>query len=123
MPTVGHLPLAIFDRPAPAVETRAITPGPSSEGRATADRSVCFRAIGCKFPRHRPCRRSRCRPGPDPENNHGVHQADTLAKDASAPSTAAAVTLENRRVPSESPASFEVRVEDLAVMPTLEAAL
>ena len=32
VPTVGHLPMAIFARPAPTVETRAITPGPAVKG-------------------------------------------------------------------------------------------
>ena len=48
--------------------------------------------------------------------------ADTLAKDGAAPATAAAVTLVNQ-APVRIAGSFEVRVEDLAVMPTLEAAL
>ena len=44
--------------------------------------------------------------------------ADTLAKDGAAPATAAAVTLVNQ-APVRIAGSFEVRVEDLAVMPTL----
>ena len=32
VPTVGHLPMAMFARTAPAVETRAITPGPDVKG-------------------------------------------------------------------------------------------
>ena len=32
VPTVGHLPMAIFARTAPTVETRAITPGPAVKG-------------------------------------------------------------------------------------------
>ena len=32
VPTVGHLPMAIFARTAPTVETRAITPGPAVQG-------------------------------------------------------------------------------------------
>ena len=48
--------------------------------------------------------------------------ADTLAKDGAAPAAAAAVTLVNQ-APVRIAGSFEVRVEDLAVMPTLESAL
>ena len=45
-----------------------------------------------------------------------------LAKDAGAPSTAAAVTLDSR-TPKRVAGSFELRVEDLAVWPQLEDAL
>ena len=48
--------------------------------------------------------------------------ADTLAKDGTAPATAAAVSLVNQS-PVRIAGSFEVRVEDLAVMPSLETAL
>ena len=48
--------------------------------------------------------------------------ADTLAKDGAAPATAAAVSLVNQ-APVRIAGSFEVRVEDLAVMPSLEVAL
>ena len=48
--------------------------------------------------------------------------SDTLAKDGSAPATAAAVSLVNQ-APVRIAGSFEVRVEDLAVMPSLETAL
>ena len=48
--------------------------------------------------------------------------SDTLAADGTAPATAAAVSLVNQ-APVRIAGSFEVRVEDLAVMPTLEAAL
>jgi hypothetical protein len=32
VPTVGHLPMAIFGRTTPLAETRAITPGPAVDG-------------------------------------------------------------------------------------------
>ena len=48
--------------------------------------------------------------------------ADTLAKDGAAPATAAAVSLVNQS-PVRIAGSFEVRVEDLSVWPSLEAAL
>ena len=48
--------------------------------------------------------------------------SDTVQKDGSAPATAAAVTLVNQ-APVRIAGSFEVRVEDLAVMPSLETAL
>ena len=44
--------------------------------------------------------------------------ADTLAKDGAAPSTAAAVTLVNQS-PVRIAGQLEVRIEDLAVMPSL----
>ena len=49
--------------------------------------------------------------------------ADTLAKDGAAPSTAAAVTLVNQAPVRRIAGQLEVRVEDLAVMPSLESAL
>ena len=48
--------------------------------------------------------------------------ADTLAKDAAAPSTAAVIALDSQ-TPKRISGQFEVRAEDLAVYPALEAVL
>ena len=48
--------------------------------------------------------------------------SDTLAKDGAAPNTAAAVSLDSQS-PVRIAGQFEVRIEDLAVYPPLEAAL
>ena len=48
--------------------------------------------------------------------------SDTLAKDANAPNTAAAITLDSK-APERVSGQFEVRVEDLAVYPALEQTL
>ena len=40
VPLVGHLPMAIFERPAP-VETRAITPGPAVKGTLQPTVRMC----------------------------------------------------------------------------------
>ena len=119
VPTVGHLPMAIFARPAP-VETRAITPGPAVKGMLQPTVPYVFErsaaaSLGIMMPTV-------------PMGQVQIPKittappADTLVKDGAAPATAAAVTLENQS-PVRIAGSFEVRVEDLAVMPTLEAAL
>ena len=120
VPTVGHLPMAIFARPAPTVETRAITPGPAVKGVLQPTVPFVFErsaaaSLGIMMPTV-------------PMGQVQIPKittappADTLAKDGAAPATAAAVTLVNQ-APVRIAGSFEVRVEDLAVMPTLEAAL
>ena len=121
VPTVGHLPMAIFARPvAPTVETRAITPGPAVKG--TLQPTVPY-----VFERSAAASLGIMMPGV-PMGQVQIPKittappADTLAKDGAAPATAAAVTLVNQ-APVRIAGSFEVRVEDLAVMPTLESAL
>ncbi len=123
VPVVGHLPMAIFGRttpPAPTVETRAITPGPAVKGAVQPTVPFVFErsaaaSLGIMMPAV-------------PMGQVQIPKittappADTLAKDGAAPSTAAAVSLVNQ-APVRIAGSFEVRVEDLAVMPTLEAAL
>ena len=120
VPVVGHLPMAIFDRPAPTVETRAITPGPAVKGMLQPTVPFVFErsaaaSLGIMMPTV-------------PMGQVQIPKittappADTLAKDGAAPATAAAVTLVNQ-APVRIAGQFEVRVEDLAVMPTLEAAL
>ena len=120
VPLVGHLPMAIFERTAPAVETRAITPGPAVKGTLQPTVPYVFErsaaaSLGIVMPTV-------------PSGQVQIPKittappADTLAKDGAAPSTAAAVTLVNQ-APVRIAGSFEVRVEDLAAMPTLESAL
>ena len=120
VPAVGHLPMAIFDRPAPTVETRAITPGPAVKGMLQPTVPFVFErsaaaSLGIMMPTV-------------PSGQVQIPKittappADTLAKDGAAPATAAAVTLVNQ-APVRIAGQFEVRVEDLAVMPSLEAAL
>ena len=70
VPAVGHLPMAIFARTAPAVEERAITPGPAVQGGATADRPVRVRAVGGGEPRDPDAKRA-IWPGTDTKNRHG----------------------------------------------------
>ena len=120
VPVVGHLPMAIFARTAPTVETRAITPGPAVKGAVQPTVPFVFErsaaaSLGIMMPTV-------------PMGQVQIPKittappADTLAKDGAAPATAAAVSLVNQ-APVRIAGSFEVRVEDLAVMPTLEAAL
>ena len=112
--------MAIFARSAPTVETRAITPGPAVKGMLQPvvpfvfERSAAA-SLGIMMPTV-PMGQVQI-----PKITTAV-PADTLAKDGAAPATAAAVTLVNQ-APVRIAGSFEVRVEDLAVMPTLEAAL
>ena len=120
VPTVGHVPMAIFARTAPAVEERAITPGPAVKGMLQPTVPFVFErsaaaSLGIMMPSV-------------PSGQVQIPKittappSDTLAKDGAAPATAAAVTLVNQ-APVRIAGQFEVRVEDLAVMPTLEAAL
>ena len=120
VPTVGHVPMEIFSRAAPTVETRAVTPGPAVKGALQPTVPFVFErsaaaSLGIMMPSV-------------PIGQVQIPKittappADTLAKDGSAPSTAAAVTLVNQS-PVRIAGQFEVRTEDLAVMPTLESAL
>ena len=114
----GKLPMLIFTDGQP--ETRAITPGPAVKGALQPivpylfERSAAA-SLGIVFPSVPSGQVQIPKVGTAPP-------ADTLAKDGTAPATAAAVTLVNQS-PVRIAGSFEVRVEDLAVMPTLEAAL
>ena len=120
VPTTGHLPMSLFGRSAPMPETRAITPGPAVDGplqplvpfvferSAAASLGIAMPMVGSgqvQIPKITT-----------------APPADTLAKDALAPATAAAVSLVNQS-PVRIAGSFEVRVEDLAVMPSMESAL
>ena len=120
VPTTGHLPMALLEHSAPALEERAITPGPAVKGALQPivpylfERSAAA-SLGIMFPSVPSGQVQIPKVGTAPPS-------DTLAKDGSAPATAAAVSLVNQS-PVRIAGSFEVRVEDLAVMPTLEQAL
>ena len=116
VPTSGNLPMAIF----PQVETRAVTPGPAVDGPVQPTIPYVFErsaavSLGIMMPSV-------------PAGQVQIPKittappADTLAKDGAAPSTAAAVVLDSQS-PVRIAGQFEVRVEDLAVMPSLEDAL
>ena len=120
VPVGGYLPMAIFAGSAPTVETRAITPGPAVKGAVQPTVPYVFErsaaaSLGIIMPSV-------------PMGQVQIPKvttappSDTLAKDGSAPATAAAVSLVNQ-APVRIAGSFEVRTEDLAVMPTLEATL
>ena len=79
VPTVGHLPMAIFARTAPTVETRAITPGPAVKGMLQPTVPFVFErsaaaSLGIVMPT------VPIRPGPNPEDHHRAPPADTVAK-------------------------------------------
>ena len=120
VPDMGHVPMALFGRTTPAAEERAITPGPAVEGALQPiipylfERSAAA-SLGIAMPSVPAGQVQIPKVGTAPPS-------DTLAKDGTAPATAAAVSLVNQS-PVRIAGSFEVRVEDLAVMPTLEAAL
>ena len=120
VPDVGHVPMALFGRTTPILEERAITPGPAVKGALQPivpylfERSAAA-SLGIEMPSVPMGQVQIPKVGTAPP-------ADTLAKDGTAPATAAAVTLVNQ-APVRIAGSFEVRVEDLAVMPSLESAL
>ena len=120
VPTVGHVPMALFGRTTPTPELRAITPGPAVKGALQPTIPYLFErsaaaSLGIMMPSVPAGQIQIPKVGTAPPS-------DTLAKDGTAPATAAAVSLVNQS-PVRIAGSFEVRVEDLAVMPTLEAAL
>ena len=120
VPTVGHVPMAIFARTAPTVETRAITPGPAVNGMLQPTVPYVFeRSAAASLGILMPSVEAGQVQIPVIET---APPSDTLAKDAAAPATAAAVTL-TTQAPVRIAGQFEVRVEDLAVMPSLESAL
>ena len=120
VPDVGHVPMALFGRTTPPVEQRAITPAPAAKGALQPivpylfERSAAA-SLGLEMPSVPSGQLQIPKVGTAPPSS-------TLAKDGSAPVTAAAVSLVNQS-PVRIAGSFEVRVEDLQVMPTLESAL
>ena len=125
IPASGHLPMALFaptnqHSHIPTVETRAITSGPAVKGMLQPTVPFVFErsaanSLGIMFVTV-------------PMGQVQIPKittappADTLAKDGAAPSTAAAVSLVSQS-PVRIAGQLEVRVEDLAVMPSLESAL
>ena len=114
----GKLPMLIYPDGQP--EVREITPGPAVKGALQPTVPYLFErsaaaSVGIVFTSVPSGQVQIPKVGTAPPS-------DTLAKDGTAPATAAAVTLVNQS-PVRIAGSFEVRVEDMAVMPTLEAAL
>ena len=118
VPAMGHVPMSIFRHGRP--ETRAITPGPAVDGVVQPvvpyvfERSAAA-ALGVQMPSTGTGQVQIPRITTPPP-------ADTLAKDGSAPSTAAAVALDSQS-PKRVSGQFEIRVEDLAVYAQLEDVL
>ena len=115
---LGRLPLDIFGNGKP--ETRAITAAPAVDGPVEAVVPYVFQrsaaaSLGIQMPTHGAGAVQVPRVTTAPP-------ADTLAKDADAPSTAAVIALDSQ-TPKRIASQFEVRAEDLAVYPALEAVL
>ena len=115
---LNRLPLDIFVDGQP--ETRAITAGPAIDGPVETAVPFVFQrsaaeSLGIQMPTHGPGAVQVPRVTTAPP-------ADTLAKDAPAPSTAAVIALDSHS-PKRISGQFEVRAEDLAVYPALEAVL
>ena len=116
---LNRLPLELFQPETP--ETRAITVGPAISG-PTVEPAVPYvfqrsaaESIGIQMPMHGPGSVQIPRMTTAPP-------ADTLAKDAAAPVTAAVITLDTQN-PKRISGQFEVRAEDLTVFPELEQVL
>ena len=115
---LGMIPLDIFRNGQP--ETRAVTAGPAVDGPVEPAVPYVFQrsaaaSLGIQMPTHGPGAVQVPRVTTAPP-------ADTLAKDAAAPSTAAVIALDSQ-TPKRISGQFEVRAEDLAVFPALEAVL
>lgn len=117
MPT-GYMPIELLQDDAP--ELRAVTPGVTAPGATAAVAPVIFEAtaaaaLGVQFPVVE-----------QGQANYPVlataPTADTRAKGSALPSTAGAFRLDTR-TPTRIGGNFEVRVEDLAVLPSMEEAL
>ena len=115
---LNRLPLDIFRNGQP--EVRAITTGPAVDGPVEPAVPYVFQrsaaaSLGIQMPTHGAGAVQVPRVTTAPP-------ADTLAKDGSAPSTAAAIALDSQ-TPKRISGQFEVRIEDMAVYPQLEAVL
>ena len=120
VPEVGHVPMEIFARSAAAPETRAITAGPGPKGSLQPTLPYLFeRSAAASLNIAMPSVPSGQIQIPKITT---APPSATLAADGSAPATAAAVSLVSQ-APVRIAGSFEIRVEDLVVMPSLEAAL
>ena len=120
----GFVPLALFegDTPSPERETRAVTPSPATgtETVTAATAPYVFQrsalaALGVQFPSVA-----------SGEQRYPVlttaPPAGIVAKDGAAPNRAGAFRLDTR-LPKRITGQFEVRVEDLAVFPSMETDL
>ena len=115
---LNRLPLDIFGNG--GQETRAITSAPAVDGPVETAVPYVFQrsaaeSLGIQMPTHGPGAVQIPRVTTAPP-------ADVLAKDAAAPAAAAVIALD-ARTPKRISGQFEVRVEDLAVYPELEAVL
>ena len=115
---MSRLPLAIFPDGQP--ETRAISVGPAVDGAVEPAVPFVFQrsaaqSLGIQMPSHGPGQAQIPRVTTAPP-------ADTLAKDATAPATAAVITLDSK-APKRIAGQLDLRVEDLAVYPELENVL
>ena len=115
---LNRLPLDIFRNGQP--ETRAITAGPAIDGPVEPAVPYVFQrsaaaSLGIEMPTHGAGAVQVPRVTTAPP-------ADTLAKDAAAPSTAAVIALDSQ-TPKRISGQFQVRAEDLAVFPALESVL
>ena len=117
----GKVPLGLFDPDVPAAaEARAVTPGVDAVAVTQPTVPYVFQqsasaALGLAFPsvatgvQHIPVIAT-------------APPASTVAKGAAAPATAASVRLDTRS-PKRISGQFEIRAEDVAVFPTMEADL
>ena len=116
----GQVPISLFESDRPeGVETRAITAAPTTAPVTTTQPTVPFlfersmaAMLGCSFPMV----------APGQANYPSITTAPpakAVAKDGAAPATKGVIALA-ARTPKRIAGQFEVRVEDLAVMPTIE---
>ena len=115
---LNRLPLAIFGNGEP--ELRAVTSAPAVDGPVETAVPYVFQrsaaeSLGIQMPTHGPGAVQIPRVTTAPP-------ADVLAKDAAAPAAAAVIALD-AQTPKRISGQFEVRIEDLAVYPELEAVL
>ena len=113
---LGMIPISIFDRDRP--EVRAVTPGVDAQTTANPtspfvfERSIAASVLGIQFP-----------VVPPGVANYPVIStappSGAVAKDTAAVATAAAVRLDTRS-PKRVAGQFQIRIEDLATMPSLE---
>ena len=115
---LNRVPLDIFTDGQP--EVRAISVGPAVDGPVEPAIPFVFKrsaaaSLGIQMPTHGAGAVQIPRVTTAPP-------ADTLAKDAAAPSTAAVIALDSQ-TPKRISGEFQIRTEDLAVYPALEAVL
>ena len=117
---LGRLPLELFGNGNGQPETRAITAAPAVDGPVEAVVPFVFKrsaaaSLGIQMPTHGAGAVQIPRVTTAPP-------ADTPGKEGAAPKTAAVIALDSQS-PKRIAGQFEVRAEDLAVYPALEAVL